>query len=74
MNRRNFLRSSLLTCGAPAGPQTAHGDSPAIATQPGAVHIEYIQEKMPSFEVPPFRGDSFAATFVRLGVKSFPRR
>jgi hypothetical protein len=56
MDRRDFLKSSLLTCGAlTLSGQVVAPNEKAL----GRLHVQYIREKIPSFEIPPYRGQRY---------------
>jgi len=59
MDRRDFLKGSLLTWGACSLP-SRFGAAAARATKTGGkINIQYIREEIPHFEIPPYRGQSY---------------
>ena len=67
MNRRKFVKSSLLTVGSlslPPGVQAASsaGKGPGGSVQNNKFKIQYIRREIPHFEVPPYRGESYEDT------------
>jgi len=77
IDRREFLRASLLACGSVARPAGIKASDDAGSVNPGKLHILYAREKVPRFEIPSYRGQSYSdripdtldiAERARLGV------
>jgi hypothetical protein len=67
MDRRRFVKSSLLTVGSlslPPGLEAAPpgGKGPGGSTQNNKFGIEYIRKEIPHIEIPPYRGASYEDT------------
>src|SRR5438105_5790187 len=59
MDRRDFLRTSLLTYGSLAVPGKLSGRRAIDTRSDSKFHIQYVREEIPAFEIPPYRGRSY---------------
>ncbi len=87
MDRRRFVKSSLLTVGGlslPSGLEATppRGRGPAASTPNDKFKIEYMRKEVPQFEIPPYRGASYEDTVpdtldiaerARLGINCLTR-
>ena len=67
MDRRRFVKSSLLTMGSLSLPPglgaAAHGGKAlGDSTENGNFRLEYIKKEIPHFDIPPYRGASYEDT------------
>jgi hypothetical protein len=67
MLRRDFIKDSLLTAAGvflPSGlPATTIVDQETSPQRPhGPLHVDYIRTEVPSFEIPPYRGQTYTDT------------
>ena len=77
MDRRSFLKNSLMTWGAIALPTRGQKLRADASKSDGKFHIQYIREEIPSFDIPPYPGQTYEdkvpdtldiAERARLGV------
>jgi len=81
MDRRTFVKNSLLTCGSLGLQRGLASSSLSAATTenagPARFKVDYIRESIPAFEIPPYPGQSYEdkvpdtldlAERARLGV------
>src|SRR5437762_323195 len=59
MDRRDFLRTSLLTYGSLALPGNLSARRAIDTRSDSKFHIQYVREEIPAFEIPPYRGRSY---------------
>ena len=83
MDRRKFVKSSLLTMGSLSLPPVLEAavpgsKGPGGSTESVKFKIEYIRNDVPHFEIPPYRGASYEdkvpdtldiAERAKLGIK-----
>jgi len=82
MKRRDFLKNSLLAWGGislPTRMQTAGAGQGKTSQSSRSLHVQYIREAIPHFEIPPYRGQSYQdkvpdtldiAQRARLGINA----
>jgi hypothetical protein len=63
MRRRDFVKDSLLACGGLAFPRRLaaanSSKSPDESPRAGTLHVKYVRNEIPAFEIPPYRGQYY---------------